>query len=410
MALTTSHTTIEVEGKQLHIPNGINYSCAGCGRCCNGVAVPMTQDDYERVSAIDWSVDLPQFDWSRQFRMLSKKENDSSMYTHAIKPTADGHCPFLINKLCHIHATRGEHVKPLICGLFPYSFNDTPSGIYLTVSFRSNAVLGNMGTPLTEQLPTLEEKLRVYNTIYTARSVIWDKIKLTVDKPLTWAQYLEYEQGLLAAVVGGGSLKKKLFNASDSLFKDLARPAAATVGGAPKSKDKKFLAGLFRLYFPHDPRFLNKDAYFNGIQFALELAFKAPKFRVMDRSFTFEELASFPWPTAEQEPEVEDLLTRFVYSRIFGKWYFGGGFAQLSVIAGFHHLALLVALIRLHSAALAKARGADRVSFVDVMTTVRQSEEKINVVVLDGYSAGLWELILFSQGPVRRVLDACLPD
>jgi hypothetical protein len=142
----------------------------------------------------------------------------------------------------------------------------------------------------------------------------------------------------------------------------------------------------------------------------MELAFKAPKFRVMDRSFTFEELASFPWPTTEQEPEVEDLLTRFVYSRIFGKWYFGGGFAQLSVIAGFHHLALLVALIRLHSAALAKARGADRVSLVDVMTTVRQSEEKINVVVLDGYSAGLWELILFSQGPVRRVLDACLPE
>jgi Fe-S-cluster containining protein len=146
MALTTGHKTIDVDGKILHIPEGINYSCAGCGRCCNGVAVPMTQDDYERVSAIDWSKELPQFDWSRQFRMLSAKENDSSTYTHAIRPTDDGHCPFLINKLCHIHATqRREHVKPLICGLFPYSFNSTPSGVYLTVSFRSNAVLRQCG-------------------------------------------------------------------------------------------------------------------------------------------------------------------------------------------------------------------------------------------------------------------------
>lgn len=399
-----------MEGKKLHIPRGINYSCSGCGRCCNGVAVPLTQEDYERVSAIDWSADLPQFDWSRQFRMLSKKENDSSTYTHAIKPTDDGHCPFLINKLCHIHATRGEHVKPLICGLFPYSFNHTPSGIYLTVSFRSNAVLGNVGTPLTEQLETVQEKLRVYNTLYTARSIIWDKVKLTVDKPLTWEQYLEYEQGLLNVVVSEGSLKAKLLQASQSLFKDLQRPVVATVGSAPKSMDKKFLAGLFALYFPHDPRLLNKDAYFNGVKFALDLAFKAPKFRVVDTSFSFEDLASFPWPTLEQEPEIEDLLTRFVYSRIFGKWYFGGGFAQLSVIAGFHHLALLVALIRLHAAALAKVRGAERVSLIDVMTTVRQAEEKINVVVLDGYSAALWELILFAPGRVRRVLDACFRD
>lgn len=416
MALSTTHTTIEVEGSKLHIPSGINYSCSGCGRCCNGVAVPMTQEDYERVSAIDWSKELPQFDWSRQFRMLGKKENDSSTYTHAIRPTDDGHCPFLINKLCHIHGTRGEHVKPLICGLFPYSFNHTPSGIYLTVSFRSNAVLGNAGTPLTEQIDTLKEKLRVYNTLYTARSVIWDKVKLTVDKPLTWEQYLAHEAEMLEVLVGQGSTKEKLFKASDCLFRELraaagAAPDGSTAGGAtgapPKSMDKKFLAGLFELYFPHDPKLLNKDAYFSGIKFALDLAFRSPKFRVLDRSYSFEELASFPWPTAEQEPELDDLLTRFVYSRVFGKWYFGGGFAQLSVIAGFHHLALLIALIRLHAAALAKARGAERVSLIDVMTTVRQSEEKINVVVLDGYSAGLWELILFAPGRVRRVLNAC---
>jgi Fe-S-cluster containining protein len=426
MALTTGHKTIDVDGKILHIPEGINYSCAGCGRCCNGVAVPMTQDDYERVSAIDWSKELPQFDWSRQFRMLSAKENDSSAYTHAIRPTDDGHCPFLINKLCHIHATRGEHVKPLICGLFPYSFNNTPSGVYLTVSFRSNAVLSNVGTPLTEQIDTLKEKFAVYNTLYTARSVIWDAVKLTVDKPITWEQYLDYEKGILAALIRDDlSLKEKIFTASDSLFKDLNKPPMPDTIAPPKGLDKKFLAGLFALYFPNDPKYLNKDVVFNGISFALDLALKAPKFKVVNRSYTFEELTNFPWPEANSKnvsgdasgnsskenaeaKEIDDLLTRFLYSRVFGKWYFGGGFAQLSVIAGFHHLALLMPLMRMHAAGLAIARGASKVEMIDVMVTVRQLEEKVQEAVLDGYSAALWELILFAPGRLRRLLSASI--
>jgi Fe-S-cluster containining protein len=415
MALTTGHKTIDVDGKILHIPEGINYSCSGCGRCCNGVAVPMTQEDYERVSAIDWSKELPQFDWSRQFRMLSAKENDSSTYTHAIRPTDDGHCPFLINKLCHIHATRGAHIKPLICGLFPYSFNDTPSGVYLTVSFRSNAVLSNMGTPLTEQLDTLKEKFAVYNTLYTARSVIWDAVKLTVDKPIGWEQYLEYEKGILEALTREDlSLKEKIFVASDSLFKDLNKPPTPDTIAPPKGLDKKFLAGLFALYFPNDAKYLNKDVVFNGISFALDLVLKAPKFKVVNRSFTFEELNKFPWPERSttdshedsERKEIDDLLTRFLYSRVFGKWYFGGGFAQLSVIAGFHHLALLMPLMRMHAAGLAIARGAARVEMIDVMVTVRQLEEKVQEAVLDGYSAALWELILFAPGRLRRLLSA----
>ncbi|MBP9091701.1 YkgJ family cysteine cluster protein [bacterium] len=406
MALTTGHKTIDVDGKILHIPEGINYSCAGCGRCCNGVAVPMTQDDYERVSAIDWSKELPQFDWSRQFRMLSSKENDSSTYTHAIRPTDDGHCPFLINKLCHIHATRGEHVKPLICGLFPYSFNSTPSGVYLTVSFRSNAVLGNMGTPLTEQIDTLKEKFAVYNTLYTARSVIWDAVKLTVDKPISWEQYLDYEEGILAALVREDlSLKERIFAASDSLFKDINKPPLPDTIAPPKGLDKKFLAGLFALYFPNDPKYLNKDVVFNGISFALDLALKSPKFKVVNRSYSFEELTNFPWP---ESSEIDDLLTRFLYSRVFGKWYFGGGFAQLSVIAGFHHLALLMPLMRMHAAGLAIARGAAIVELIDVMVTIRQLEEKVQEAVLDGYSAALWELILFAPGRLRRLLSASI--
>jgi len=403
MTLTTEHKTIDVGGSTLHIPEGINYSCSGCGRCCYGVAVPMTDEDYDRVSAIDFSKDLPQFDWSKQYRKLSAAESANTNYTHAIKPTSSGHCPFLIDKLCHIHGKYGEKVKPLICGLFPYSFNRTPSGIYLTVSFRSNAVLGNFGTPLTEQLDVLKEKLHVYETVYDAGATIWDKVKLTVDKPITWDEYLALEKKVVEELVKEDvSLKNRIYAGSDVLFAELGKPGTAAAAAPPKTMDKRFLAGLFALYFP---KVKIKDVHFNGILFAMELMLKPPSFRVQNKNYSFEKLIAVPMPL---DKEVTDLLTRFIYSRIFGKWYFGGGFAQLSVIAGFHHLVLLLALTRLHSAGLALGRGATEISMLDIMETIRELEEKISVAVLDGYSAALWELVLFSPQRIHRVLDACL--
>ena len=404
MPLSAKHTTIEVGGTRLHIPEGINYSCSGCGRCCHGVAVPMTAEDYKRVSAIDFSKDLPQFDWKNAYRALSPQESANTNYTHAIRPTEDGHCPFLVNKLCHIHGKYGAEVKPLICGLFPYSFNRTPSGTYLTVSFRSNAVLANIGTPLTEQLDTLKEKLRVYETVYDANHIIWDKVKLTVDKPITWDEYLGAENSILEALLQPNkSLKQRVYDASDSLFQLLNSPAPTiTDTGSPKKVDERLLAGLYELYLPNTEK--HRDVRFNGIKFAFDLAIRNPLFKTLNKSYSYETLSKFPFP---DDQEVDDLLTRFIFSRVFGKWYFGGGFAQLSVIAGFHHVALLLALTRLHASASAIARGADKVSMLDIMETVRQLEEKISVAVLDGYSAALWELLLFSRQRIHRILDSC---
>jgi hypothetical protein len=42
------------------------------------------------------------------------------------------------------------------------------------------------------------------------------------------------------------------------------------------------------------------------------------------------------------------------------------------------------------------------------MVTVRQLEEKVQEAVLDGYSAALWELILFAPGRLRRLLSASI--
>jgi hypothetical protein len=111
-----------------------------------------------------------------------------------------------------------------------------------------------------------------------------------------------------------------------------------------------------------------------------------------------------PWPA--QDKEIEDLLYRYFYSRIFAKLYFGAGFGQLSLIAGYHHLILLYALIKLQSRALALGRGASIVSYVDVVAAIRQLEKRLGETAVGGYAAAIYELLMFSHLRALRILAA----
>ena len=146
----------QVEELTLHIPDGINYECTGCGTCCGGWSVPMTEEDYFRISDIDWAARKDKFVGKSLFRELKDYESKDTPYTHAIKEGEDGHCPFLVDKLCFIHSQFESSTKPSICQLFPYCFNETPSGIYATVSFVSVGAVNNSGKALSEQREYLE--------------------------------------------------------------------------------------------------------------------------------------------------------------------------------------------------------------------------------------------------------------
>jgi Fe-S-cluster containining protein len=140
---------------ELNIPDGINYECTGCGKCCSGWSVPLTQDDYDRISAYNWAEIDADFEGKNLFRKLRANEKLNTPYSHAINANSNGHCPFLKNNLCFIHSKFGAAIKPAICKLFPYSFNETPSGVFATVSFISRGAILNAGRPLLEQMEYL---------------------------------------------------------------------------------------------------------------------------------------------------------------------------------------------------------------------------------------------------------------
>ncbi|MCC6979882.1 MAG: YkgJ family cysteine cluster protein [Candidatus Melainabacteria bacterium] len=391
----------------LHLPDEINYECTGCGKCCGGWSVPMTQDDYERISAVNWGEYDDRYKMGDLFRDLKPYESAGTPYGYAIKEGGDGHCPFLKDNLCFIHSKHGSTFKPSICQLFPYCFNETPSGIYATVSFVSMGVVNNSGKPLTEQRDYLETKLKEFKTLFPDHHPNWSNLKLAVDKPLAWDEYLEIEKEMLKIWAERDKPLDDRFLAISDMLVSRFKGAAVTPpanAGSMKSLDKNLLVALYKIYFPVK-KLGRGEGDFNAGRFAYQTLFEGvfPGLRLKSptRSYSFEELAKMEFP---QDKDVEDLIYRYFRSRIFAKLYFGAGFGQLSLITGFHHLLLTYVLLKENSKIVALSRGAGTVSYVDVVVAVRTLEKRLGETALGGYAAAILELLLFSPGRMRRIL------
>lgn len=389
---------------ELKIPEGINYECTGCGKCCGGWAVPMTQDDYERISAHNWSELSSQYVGADLFRQMKDYELVGSPYSYAIKPGADGHCPFLVDKLCFIHKSFGAQEKPSICQLFPYCFNETPSGVYATVSFYSMGAVNNSGRALLEQREYLNGKWAEFKQLYPDHHPNWSELKLTVNVPLSWDEYLRHEAQLLQFLQDKTlRIEERMLKGSEYLAAQLPNSQAASSAASQDLKhlDRHLLAALQKMYFP--VKALGRgEGDFNIFRFLYQVAFQTSKLKFPGRNYSIEELHAFPYP--QRDPEMEDLLYRYFYSRIFAKLYFGAGFGQLSLITGFHHLILILALTKLQAKGIALSRGAAQVSYLDLVAAIRLLEKRLGETALDGNAAAAYELLMVSSQKVKRIL------
>ncbi len=153
-----------------------------------------------------------------------------------------------------------------------------------------------------------------------------------------------------------------------------ATPAS---NGGVKRLDRHLLAALHKLYYPTQP--LGRgEGDFNLFRFLYQVAFQPTSLRLPARTYKLEDLHKIDWP--ENDKDMEDLLYRYFHSRIFGKYYFGAGFGQLSLVAGFHHLILVYCLMKLQAKAYAHQRDVQTASMVDLVAALRQMEKRLAVL------------------------------
>ena len=309
--------------------------------------------------------------------------------------------------------------------------------------FLSSAL--ELSTTPESRLPTnatcLSESTRSFCASIRTTLPDWSKIKLTVDKPITWEQYLDIEQRLLGILdQRDRPLEQRMLECSTYLVEKARGVGSAgsngtgavdgngtgaggggtsasrsTAGGADKTSgagavtaplkalDLSLLLTFHRMYYPTRQLKVGQGDF--RIMALLQQHFGGSKrLQQPKKAYTVEELHAMEWP---DDPEINGILDRYFYSYIWGKKYFGAGFGQVSVIAGLHHLILMLCLLKLQSKASARMRDSETVNLLDVASTVRQMERQVGETKLGGYAAAAWELLLFSPGRAKRFLDNC---
>lgn len=406
------------EEASLHIPEGINFDCTGCGNCCFSWPVPLTDEDRTRICS------LAETGAKKEPLHLIVVGNSGTSkqqsFTSALGKRADGKCQFLSpDNRCEIHNQFGEEAKPSMCRLFPYTFTPTPNGVYASASFASTGVLYNSGRPLSEQKQHLTRTYELFQRLYGELSPDWTNLQLIDGQPLTFHDYMELETGFLCSF--RPNIQSKAKEESERTEKILCEIAKQTSGlvkqkrdfdkipglqTKPRTVDSLLINALLNAYFPDDV-YRENLCEIDTPQLARHLV--SPPDKVLAQfqgaSCDFGELNQFVLgPLNEQS---ESLLRRFAYLKVFSKLYFGPGFAGLSLVAGLNHLCLIVSLVRIviKLKNLSSLKKGAQIDFEEVAEIVRILERRLTVASFSRETKTMLEVLLSSSLRAERVAN-----
>ena len=120
-------------GLRFFLPDGMRFSCERCGECCGGWSVPVDARDYKTL------IEAGVCEGRKLFqRVVFKKKRFLRL--------VEDRCVLLAKDgLCSAY----DH-RPSICRLFPFRVRDTPSGLFVGLSYSCRSVAYGRGRPLSE--------------------------------------------------------------------------------------------------------------------------------------------------------------------------------------------------------------------------------------------------------------------
>lgn len=377
--------------------------------------VPLTADDSKRLQHLGGSPDIG-FQELPSLRAFNSQDERHAAFTHTLEKRADGKCQFLSDEnRCRLHETAGATAKPSMCQLFPYTFTETPSGVYSSLSFASTSVLYNTGDFLCEQRQTVEDMWQLYNRLFGEIRPDWENLQLIDGVPLKWTAFTELEKEMLRIVGSPAELsaagakietiERRLLQCSSFLIEQL--PTGVTtertppLEARPKIIDQLLIKSLNALYLPDDV-FASSQTAFNARQL-LESIVAAPDVVTITHAGKERRFQEAVGQKLSARPEeIEDLLHRFIYCRLFSKQYFGPTMGYLSLLSGLHHLLLLVVLLKLRLK-LQLAAG-EPLTFPFVAELLRTAERRLTQLSFSRDSVAVLEVMLTSSSRMERLV------
>ncbi len=402
----------------LHIPKGIRFQCSGCGNCCLRWPVPLTQQDADTLRSLTGdtphsTVQISALERELRdklgkpsgpgFRSLHPGDERFRGFSYTLEKRADGLCRFLTaDNRCSIQQEHGAEYKPSMCRLFPHAFSETPSGIFAYVSFASSAVLFNQGMLLADQADLLAEKYQLYRHLFPRINPDWTQLQILDGHPLSWDAYLAIEERLLSVFEGQQSkdIFEKLAHLSRIVLAEL--PARADAEKLPDMDtpahivDQILLKYLYAAYLPEDV--FAEESFDLDIQALMSDIVQAPH-TVSLAGTPLSRLSALPLGSLDESSQ--DLLSRFIYCRLFAKLYFGPSLGHFSLLAGIHHLFYIASVACLHLKRLKLA--GQTADFLALAETVRTIERRLSQMSYSSKTSAVLEVLLSSPSRLERV-------
>jgi Fe-S-cluster containining protein len=173
---------------QMHLPEGMAYTCIQCGRgCMDFFEIPVDAESEARLRKLDLK--------AQQQAVLDEDPIQPSQFDPQGRTLcrSNNACVFLTGqKLCALHREYGLKNKPQACIDFPFTFVDTPHGAYAGLSFACTAVLEELGEPVTDQREYLLDNFT--ESVHVKQSA--ERPQLTGRIAIDFDAYLELERAL----------------------------------------------------------------------------------------------------------------------------------------------------------------------------------------------------------------------
>ena len=361
---------------QLKLPVLQNWSCHHCGGCCREHLIAVTPEEKRRIEGQKWS----RSDGLCTEEPIVSGPGDGRYY---LAHQDDGACVFLDEQgLCRIHARFGEAAKPLACRLYPWAFHPRGSRITASLRFSCPSVVCNLGTSAERRRADLQklcsEVIAGRNTdiappaVHGTETVDWpdynrfvealdrslqdDSVCFTVRllRTLEWLRVVEQSEF--------SSVRRDRLDEFLELMQELTRRAQPD-NDLPVLRPSRLARILFRQLAGqlarHDTAVLVRAGWTARLQLLKTIlrlsagAGTVPRFpepasvvavygRLPETTVTFRQLEAHAGGRCEP---IDALFERYFRVKIQGLHFCGAACADLSLVDGFHTLALMYPVV-----------------------------------------------------------------
>ena len=277
-------------------PSDQNFACHSCGKCCR----------------TDWRIlvhtsEAKEITKTRSYRTLEREGYQPLKVLHDDyelgRKDDTKACLFLNEKsLCGLHAEAGPQIKPAPCRTFPYQVVNTPSGLYSYLSFSCPSVVFNKGPEVCTSGGDLLATINESPHFFISAEAPSETVQLTANTTVSWHDYLKLESRILKAFRSDQTLQACLIEGITQLFESAPPIVGAMIEHALPSLRNVTIATL-EACDDLDRRMEIMTSVSGEVSFHSILLNQAVPGKV----------------DTKLEPEVEDILRRFVCGQLEGK-------------------------------------------------------------------------------------------